>query len=662
MPLIGGLVFWDPDRTVTVADLKPMATRVPGIGPVHYWTDGRVGFFWSMERSNVRTFEPSTFGSTEPSILRSFERSTFGPTEPSNLRTFERVSVVADLDLTNLEEMHALAREARDQAELVAALYAGEGSGFVQRVHGALAVAIWDRRERLLHLAVDRFGIKRLHYVSDGHRTAFATRPSAVLGVPGVEKRVDPTQVYNYLNFGFVPSPASIFAGIRRLPPGCMLIADGCGTRLERYWDMAYPEAPLRKRAAATQLYRVSEAAIAEAVRGIQPKEAGSFLSGGTDSSTVVGLMGRVTGERPNAFSIGFREERYDELAYAELAARHFGATHYKRTVTADEALAALPRLVEAYDEPFGNNSAIGTYFCAELARECGVAWLMAGDGGDEIFGGNERYRADRMFALYHTLPAAVRRAVIEPVLFALPKGDDGIVGQAQRYVRRANIPNPRRFYSYEFFVAQHAPELLDREFLAAVEAGAPYAVVQGHYDAARAQMELNCLLYLDLKLTIGDNDLLKVTRTAELAGVSVRFPLLDRALVEFTGTLPAHFKVRGLEKRYLFKRAFRELLPRETLAKRKHGFGVPTSDWLKRHTGFRDLARDALASSRARQRAYFRAGAIEELLRLHAADTTPFYGDILWTVLMLELWHRRHVDGESGSDNSILSGISNGQ
>jgi asparagine synthase (glutamine-hydrolysing) len=269
----------------------------------------------------------------------------------------------------------------------------------------------------------------------------------------------------------------------------------------------------------------------------------------------------------------------------------------------------------------------------------------MAGDGGDEIFGGNERYRTDQIFARYGRVPAPIRR-LLEPVLGALPQGMPGIIGKAQRYVRRANIPNPRRFYSYEFHVAQHASEMLEPGFLRTCVPDGPWQVLESHFGRVQARSELNRLMYLDLKLTIGDNDLFKVTRTAELGGVAVRFPFLSVPLVEFTGTLPPSFKVRGLEKRYLFRRTFRSLLAPETLAKEKHGFGVPTAEWLKRHPGMRELARDTLLSARTAQRGYFKAGVLEGLFAQHAADDkTPFYGDILWSLLMLELWHRRHAD-----------------
>jgi len=330
------------------------------------------------------------------------------------------------------------------------------------------------------------------------------------------------------------------------------------------------------------------------------------------------------------------------------MAARHFNAIHEKHIVTAEEALGALPALVEIYDEPFGNNSAIGTYLCAQLAHGCGVRRLLAGDGGDEVFGGNERYASDRIFARYHRLPAVARRAVIEPLLRSLRGGDAGLIGKAQRYVRRANLSTARRLYSYTFFAAQEGRGLLAPELLARIEPEGPWRIVEGHFDAARASSELNRILYMDIKLTLGDNDLVKVTRTSELAGVGVRFPLLDRPLVEFTATLPASFKVRGLEKRYLFKRAFRSLLPAEILAKRKHGFGIPTSDWLKGHAGFRELTHEALLSPWARGLGYFRPGAIERLVALHKSDSTPYYGDHLWTALMLHLWHRRHLEGRS--------------
>jgi asparagine synthase (glutamine-hydrolysing) len=304
-----------------------------------------------------------------------------------------------------------------------------------------------------------------------------------------------------------------------------------------------------------------------------------------------------------------------------------------------------MPRLVEAYEEPFGNNSVIPTYLCARLARDSGMRLLLAGDGGDEIFGGNERYRREQILARYMMLPAPVRHGLIEPLLRAIPPAGLSPLGKAQRYVERATTPNPDRFYGSEFFVVQQRERLLHADFLGSVRPEWPLEIARRHYGSPATSDELNRLLYVDLKITLGDNDLFKVTRAAELAGVSVRFPMLDHPLVEALATLPSQYKIRGGEKRYLFKRAFAGLLPAEILSKVKHGFGLPISEWLKSHAGFRELLGDTLLSERCRNRGYFAVGALEDLVALHRKATSPYYGDILWTLLMLELWHRAHGD-----------------
>jgi asparagine synthase (glutamine-hydrolysing) len=606
MNLLAGLLDQDRRTSPDGRLLRAMAARVHGTPAPAQWTGGALGFLVAGEGARLETGDP--------------------------------LILAADLDLL----------DPGDVRDLLAA-WSREGARSLERLRGAFALAVWDPREEELVLAVDRFGIKRLYYAATDRGLAFATRPAALRAAPGVDAAVAPAAVYHYLNLGYVPAPHSILAGVRRLPPGHILRCRVGEHALERYWDLVYPERPWALREAAAATFSAVESAVARCLRGTPAKETGAFLSGGTDSSTVVGLIGRVTGERVSAFSIGFREPRYNELHYAELAARHFNASHYTAIVGADEALDALPRLVDAYDEPFGNSSMIPTYFCARQAREAGMRLLLAGDGGDEIFGGNERYRWNHVFAVYAAVPRWLRRGVIEPLLARLPDGGDSPLGKAQRYVRRARIPNPRRFYSYAFLVASKAQALLTPEFLASVDPEAPWTLIEEHFDRARAASELNRLLYLDLKLTIGDNDLYKVTRTAELAGIGVRFPMLDHELAEFTGTLPARFKVKRLEKRYLFKRAFQGLLPPEILAKTKHGFGLPIDDWLRHHQGWRELARDALLASDARIRTYLMPEAIPELFRLQEEDTTPYYGDILWTCLMLELWHRRHAGEATG-------------
>ena len=614
MSFLAGVIHRDHGQPVTAALLQAIAARGGAAAAPLMLTSGSVGFVAGANGKAPKRYQTAM--------------------------------AAADLDLINLVELQALTG-LRLGCEVLGRLYELEGwQRLLRHLRGAFAAALWDPRLDTLWLGVDHFGIKQLYYASTPDGLAFASRPSALLAVPGVAAEADPQAVYDYLNVRAVAAPASIWKGVRRLRPGHLLTVRAGAVAVEPYWDLVYPERRIGLREAMMATARHVEEAVGAALAGGPVKETGAFLSGGTDSSTVLGYMAKLTGERVPAFSIGFQEERYDELHYADVAARHFNAGHEKHIVTADEALASMGVIVDAYDEPFGNNSALGTYLCARLASDHGVRRLLAGDGGDEIFGGNERYASDRVFSRYQRLPAFARRGLIEPLLRAVP--DVGVFGKARRYVRRASLSTARRLYSYSFFMAQEGQELLAPELVAAVNPEGPWRIVEGHFDGARASSELNRIMYMDIKVTLGDHDLVKVTRTAERAGMDVRFPFLDRPLVEFTATLPADFKVRGLEKRYLFKRAFRSLLPAEILAKRKHGFGIPTGDWLRSHGGFRDLARESLLSPWARGLGYFRPGAIERLLALHAADMTPYYGDQVWTVLMLHLWHRHHLEGRA--------------
>jgi asparagine synthase (glutamine-hydrolysing) len=612
MNLVAGLVYREADRPVDAAALAALAHgSLPG------------------QRRDSRVAAGAAFLAAGPGC----STEACGP-----------VVLAADLDVTSVSEVQDQ-RGLTVLPELLHHLYESDGLRFPLRLRGAFALALWYPARRRLVLATDRFGIRRFYYAASAQGLAFSSRVRGALALTPADQQVDPDSIYAYLNFGVVPAPQTVYSAVRRLPPGHVLIWENGRVSLGRYWDMIYPGRPMRKTTAVAAVRHETREAVREALSGADLKQTGAFLSGGTDSSTIVGLMKEISGERINTFSIGFAEERYDELGYAKLAARAFEAAHYTRIVTADDAFAALPDVVAAYDEPFGNNSALPTYLCARLARETGMRLLLAGDGGDEIFGGNERYRREYLLSRYQMIPRLLRQGVLEPLLRALPDGGSTVLGKAQRYVQRASTPNPDRFYASEFYVSQERSRLLHRDFLAAIRPDWPLEIARSHYAAASATTELERLLYVDLKITIGDNDLFKVTRTAELAGIGVRFPMLDYPLAELTGGLSAAYKVRAGEKRYIFKRAFADLLPREIVRKVKHGFGLPVGHWLKTHVAFRELARDTLLSAACRDRSYYAPGALESLFRLHEQDQTPFYGDILWTLLMLELWHRRHGD-----------------
>lgn len=557
--------------------------------------------------------------------------------------------LACDAELFNLGELAALAGMPRQTrpAVILCALYERFDAEFLHKLRGAFSIIAFNKRERRLFAAVDRFGIHSLVFGNGRGAFLVGSKIGALMRSGEFDRDTDPRAIARYLNFTVNPGPQTIFCSVKRLLPGTFAVVGPDGQQTTTtWWDMRYAsDRRADKRALAQQMESVVADAVAACCRPDEPfEQLGAFLSGGTDSSTIAGLMKRIGRGPVKTFSIGFAEERFNELEYARITARHFGTAHHEYMVTAEDCFNSIPSIIRCFDEPFGNSSAIPTYFCARLAREHGVSALLAGDGGDELFGGNERYATDKIFALYGSLPSAVRKVLVEPLLRTVPI-QTGIFRRARGYVRRANLPATKRFFSFCLLVDSPAGHVLHEDFIARLGEYDVLDIPSTYYANAPAETHLDRLLYLDVKMTLGDNDLIKVTRMSELAGVRARFPLLDQAVAEFSGTVPAYLKVKGVDKRYLFKLAFRNLLASETITKKKHGFGIPVAFWMKNDKRMREMTRDVMLSARACQRGVFRREYIEELFRLHELDETPYYGDILWTFLALEMWFRNSLD-----------------
>jgi asparagine synthase (glutamine-hydrolysing) len=570
------------------------------------------------------------------------------PTGSASFWSSDVVFVACDAELYNAQELRgrlATAPASHNTAELLAILYLELGPSFVEQLRGAFSFAVWDQRRHTLMLAVDRFGVKRLCYANTGSDIIFATQPRAIFASRRVPKNVSPAAITDYLVYNVVPSPKTAFEGVMKVNPGEYVLWTESELDTHRYWEMRYPEdAHGSTDGLARELLSRMEEAVRITSADLDPLKTGCFLSGGTDSSSVVGLLTHLKDSRVNSFSIGFTERRFNELEYARLAAKHFHAHHFECFLKPEEAFGAVTSIVAGYDEPFGNASAIPTYCCAKLAHEHGMAVLLAGDGGDELFGGNERYRTDRIFEFYQKIPSPLRRLVIEPAVFGNPF-PFGVFGKMQRYIRQSNAGNPERYCQWRLLRRFAPKQVLGPDMPSRNGHGDILAAIRLHYKRASASSELNRLLYVDVKMTLGDDDLPKVCRTAELAGINVRFPYLDHELAEFSGRLPAALKVRYLEKRYLFKQATQNLLPKAILQKKKHGFGLPIGIWLKTDSKWHAWAREILSDPRTYQRGYFRREFIEELFSNMEHDNTSYFGDLLWIFLMLELWHRQHVE-----------------
>ena len=569
--------------------------------------------------------------------------------------------VAVDADFTNYNALLAEYQRSNGGAissaeDLVAILYALHGVSFVEQLEGAFSLALWDAQRQRLVLAIDRFGFKELYWSLERGRILFSSRLDAVANAKE-RLEIDPAAVMQFLVHTVVPAPLTIYKSIERLEPGALFVYERQQTRKTRYWDLNYEEsrnADIREWS--RELRECMRQAVHSHLADCRPEQTGAYLSGGTDSSSVTAFASEVHSPF-NTFSIYFENPRYDEAGFSRLAAQHLHTRHHEQCLQASDAAEAIQGIVEYYDEPFANSSAIGAYYCARLARENGVDVLLAGDGGDELFAGNERYATDKKFALYHSVPTVLRNGVIKPAANLLPK--TGPLSYPARYIRRSEIPNPRRMLSYGFFLTQDGQEAFHPDFLDQAKPDAALDIAQAHFDSAsHARSELNRLLYLDVKMTLGDNDIRKVADTAEMAGVRVRFPLLDRRLAELSARIPSSLKLRGFEKRFIFKEAMKGILPDRILHKKKHGFGVPVGYWMLHDEGMKSLVA-VLDEPQARQRGYFRSeflSRIKDLNHTHPA----YYGEALWVVFILELWHRRRRDFSTGNAAACGVGTAN--
>ena len=533
----------------------------------------------------------------------------------------------------------ALAALARDRgpALAIARGWGDFGAKLPTVMSGSFALAVLEPQRKRAFLAIDRMGVERLCYARRNAQLVFGASVQCVAVHPAVGCDIDPQAVYDYLYFQMIPSPRTLYRGVEKLLPGQSLLLDNGDARLDFYWQADYAAEAGRSfesyRGSFRELLRQAVGSAADQSR------VAVFLSGGTDSSTVVGALTEVRGQPVDTFSIGFDAQGFDEMEFARCAAARFGAHAHEIYVTPQDVVAAIPIIASAYDEPFGNSSAVPTYFCAKAAREAGFDTMLAGDGGDEIFGGNARYAKQRLFEAYFHLPAPLRRGLIEPIAHLSGASRIRLLRKLGSYVDQANVRLPLRLETYNFLHRHPLSEIFEPEFIAAIDPTTTVAALGDVYGRTTSDHFLNRMMHLDLKFTLADNDLRKVGTMTEAAGVEVRYPLLDDRMVAFATRLPVDYKVRGTRLRWFFKEALRDLLPEKIINKSKHGFGLPFGLWLDSDAALRELASDSLGSFK--RRGYVQPAYVDRLLHLHRADHASYYGVMIWVVMMLEMWLR---------------------
>jgi asparagine synthase (glutamine-hydrolysing) len=507
----------------------------------------------------------------------------------------------------------------------------------VANVGGDFAVAL--RAADQAFAAVDKFAVRTLCWRVGRDGLHVAPRADELAGA---QAEIDTQSVYDYLYFHAIPSPRTIFRGINRLAPGhCLRFVDG---RLDvaPFWQPEFHEGKPAFAALRDEFRGLLREAVRRQLDGSRPA---CFLSGGTDSSTVAGLISEVSGTPPHTYSIGFDAAGYDEMVYARLAAKHFGTDHHEYYVTPDDLVTHIPSVAAHFDQPFGNSSALPAYLCQLRARDDGVTRMLAGDGGDELFGGNSRYATQRVFGWYDQVPGAARSGLLEPMLLRSPLGRAPLLRKGASYIAQAKVPLPDRLQTYNLLQRLGPEQVLTPGFLASVDAGDPSRQQRAIWAAAApGASELNRMLAFDWRYTLAESDLPKVCGAAALAGMDVAFPLLDDDLLDFSLRLPTSYKLRGLKLRWFFKEALRGFLPDEIIGKRKHGFGLPFGVWLTTHAGLRELAYDALDG--IVRRGVVREDFANALRKTLLPEHSSYYGELVWILMMLETWLRRHADG----------------
>lgn len=517
--------------------------------------------------------------------------------------------------------------------ETIVHLYEEYGDKCVEKMRGMFAFAIWDEKEHRLFLARDRLGIKPLHYYMDNERLIFGSEIKSILST-GIKRDINHTGLSGYFTFNYVPAPETIFKGINKLLPGHILTLHNGHISEKSYWDIDYTKKDTRDISQLSEeLIEILKESVRIRLRSDVPF--GAFLSGGIDSSTVTAIMSRIMEIPVKTFSIGFEEEDYNELHYATIVAKKFHTDHHEFIVKPD-FIDLLPQLVRHFDEPFGDVSAVPTYYVSKLAREH-VTMVLSGDGGDELFAGYPRYPKERFTNCYSYLPPWFRTHIIRQILQNLPVKGTFFKKRIERFLWRADLPPLER---YKMAVGIFSEEMKEEIFKNTLRDDRGL-LFDTFFNSEKTNTFIDRLLYTDLKTYLPDDILVKVDRMSMANSLESRVPILDHKFVEFAAAIPDRYKLKGFTMKHIFKETVSKFLPHEIIYRKKKGFGIPIALWFRNE--LKDFAQDILYSKSLKQRGYFNHKAIENMFKEHQTGTRDF-SEHLWTFLIFELWCREYM------------------
>jgi asparagine synthase (glutamine-hydrolysing) len=522
--------------------------------------------------------------------------------------------------------------------EVIIHLYEEMGADCVKKLRGMFALAIYDKTKRKLVLARDRLGKKPLHYALHKGNLYFASEIKSILAVAPELAEVNSQALLEYLYYGYVPDPITAFTGIHKLPPGYLLEFQDGKINIRQYWDLpAYnTHAPKSEEECLEELeQRLFEAT---KMRLISDVPLGAFLSGGTDSSTVVALMARASAGPVKTFSIGFKKDDFNEAKWARIVAQKFGTDHHEMILEPD-VVQTVEHLTSSLEEPFGDSSMLPTYYVSQMARQH-VTVALSGDGGDEIFGGYDRYRIHAGRRVFELVPAWARKLYRDHVFQRVPKT---VRGRALSY--NVSLPWQERYVDQLSFVPSFERDtpLLSPEFRQILRRNDdPGDALRRYFAQTPAKDPVDQLLYVDTKTYLVGDILTKVDRMSMLNSLEVRVPILDHVFVEWVTGLPSDWKLRGKQQKYILRKlAERVGVPREALYRQKQGFSLPLVHWMRNE--LKDMLM-ILLEPRTLDRGYFVASGVRKLMDDHLVRGLGNTARI-WRLLMFELWHRNFLE-----------------
>jgi len=526
-----------------------------------------------------------------------------------------------------------------DSAEWLLALYQQHHEAIYPLIAGFFIVLVANKKDGSLHIINDHVGSIPCYI---DQRISGQLRISD--NMPALQNTAEPAHcsaqaLFNYMYFHCIPSPESIYQHITKLAPGVSLFANHqASLTIQPYYRPDFTPS----KASEQQLLKQCHELISEAVRRNISDNCAAFLSGGLDSSTVAGMLARHS-TTAKTYSIGFDAKGYDETEYAELTARHFGTEHKVHYLQPEEITRHFSTVAGYFNEPFGNSSAMAAYVCANVAKQDGIRVMLAGDGGDEIFAGNERYIKQQVFERFAALPSALqsllRLALDNSLADKLP-----LLKKGSSYIRQADIPLPGRLDTYNFLNRFDLHDMFTGSFLQQVDTQLPLHQKQQRYQECKSADVVDRMMYLDWKFTLADNDLVKVSQMCQLADVEVRYPLFEKELVDFSCTIPSELKAPNGQLRHFYKNAFRGFLADGTINKSKHGFGLPFGVWMKQQPELQQLAMSAMQRFKARN--ILQPAFIDHAIRTYQQGHAGYYGELVWIIVVLELWLEQHEAG----------------